>query len=90
MLARKVQAAPGTTVLLCVTGHAPVAYGVAEGGRGVRLDEAPESPTVTIACDREAFVVMAGGRRRAEESAVSLRGDAELGRRVVDAMAVTP
>jgi uncharacterized protein (TIGR03083 family) len=90
VLAKKVGAAPGTTVLLAVTGHAPVAYGVDGSGRGVRLPEAPASPTVTISCDREAFVVMAGGRRRPEESAVSLRGDADLGRQVVDALAVTP
>jgi uncharacterized protein (TIGR03083 family) len=90
VLAKKVGAAPGTSVVLAVSGHAPVAYGVDEAGRGVRLPGVPESPTTTITCDREAFVVLAGGRRRPEESAVSLRGDAALGRQVVDALAVTP
>ncbi|MFC5179450.1 maleylpyruvate isomerase family mycothiol-dependent enzyme [Nocardioides taihuensis] len=90
VLAKKVGAAPGTTVLLLVHGHAPVAYAVDEAGRGVRLAEAPTEPTATIACDRETFVVLAGGRRRAEDRAVSLRGDVALARQVVDALAVTP
>ena len=73
-----------------VARHAPVAYAVDEAGRGVRLPEAPESPTATIACDREPSSCSPadGGARRT--SAVSLRGDAALGRQVVDALAVTP
>ena len=48
------------------------------------------SPTVTLAMDRETFVVLAGGRRPAAAADVRLTGDTELGERVVASLGVTP
>jgi hypothetical protein len=39
---------------------------------------------------REAFVVLAGGRRTPEQVEVAVSGDADLATRVLAAMAVTP
>jgi uncharacterized protein (TIGR03083 family) len=90
VLAKRVGAPPGTTVRLDVTGHAPAAFGVSESGRGERLAEPPADPTVSLAMDRESFVVLAGGRRTPPDDAITVQGDQELGRRILDALAVTP
>ncbi|PUA79873.1 maleylpyruvate isomerase family mycothiol-dependent enzyme [Nocardioides currus] len=90
VLAKKVGAAPGTTVLLEVEGHQPVAAVVGEDGRGRLLDEVPADATVGIRTDRESFVVLAGGRRRPEAGRVEVFGDQVLGQQVVDALGVTP
>jgi uncharacterized protein (TIGR03083 family) len=90
VLAKRVGAPPGTTVLLDIAGHAPAAYGVNEAGRGERLAEPPAHPTVSLAMDRETFVVLAGGRRTPPDDAITVRGDRDLGRQILDALAVTP
>ena len=90
VLAKRAGAAPGSTVRLDVVGHEPVAYGVDEQGRGHRLPTLPEDPTVTVSTDRESFVVLAGGRRTPPDDAVRIGGDVELGRRLLDLLAVTP
>jgi uncharacterized protein (TIGR03083 family) len=87
VVGKKVGAPAGTTVVLDVAGSAPYAVAVGDDGRAARV-EVPGEPTVRIAMGREDFVVMAGGRRRPGQ--VELQGDEELGRRVVDAFAVTP
>ena len=76
--------------MLEVAGHAPCAFTVNENGRGERLTEPPADPTVTLQTDRESFIVLAGGRRTPEPGAVSVTGDAELGQRILDTLAVTP
>ena len=40
--------------------------------------------------DREAFILLAGGRRSPEPGAIAITGDAALGQKVVDTLAVTP
>lgn len=90
VLAKKVKADPGTTVLLEVAGQPTVAAGVNEEGRGQLLAEAPSEPTVTIRTDRESFIVLGGGRRRPDQDRIEVVGDIDLGRRVLDALAVTP
>ena len=90
VLAKRVGAAPGTTLLLEVEGSAPVAFAVDETGRGRPLPERPAEPTVTLAMDRETFVVLAGGRRTAPEGAVRITGDEVLGARVLERIATTP
>jgi hypothetical protein len=40
--------------------------------------------------DVETYVVLCGGRRRPEDVDVRVSGDAELGHRVLAALAVTP
>jgi uncharacterized protein (TIGR03083 family) len=90
VLAKKLKAEPGTTLLLEVEGHEPMAAGVNEAGRGELLAEAPTTPTVALRTDRESFVVLAGGRRRPDAGRVEIFGDQVLGQQLVDHLAVTP
>ena len=90
VLAKRVGATAGTTVVLQIAGHVPYAFTVAENGRGERLTEVPADPTVSLQTDRESFIVLAGGRRTPEPGAVSVTGDADLGQRILDSLAVTP
>jgi uncharacterized protein (TIGR03083 family) len=91
VVAKRAGAPAGSVVRLEVAGHAPVTAVVGDDGRG-RLTTAGEDgePTVTLAMDRETFVVLAGGRRAAGSDDVRLTGDAALGERVLAAMGVTP
>ena len=90
VLAKKAQAGPGSSVLLEIEGHAPVAAVVTDQGRGLLLDELPDEPTVGLRTDRESFVLLAGGRRRPEPGRVEIFGDSAVGQRLVDELAVTP
>ena len=90
VLAKRANAPAGTTLVLRVEGHAPMAFAVDESGRGRRLDDAPDEPTVGLTMDRESFVVAAGGRREPEPGRVVVTGDAGLAQRVLERLAVTP
>ncbi|MDO9494702.1 MAG: maleylpyruvate isomerase family mycothiol-dependent enzyme [Nocardioides sp.] len=90
VLAKKVGADAGTTLVLEMAGSDPFAFTVNDGGRGERLAEVPADPTVRLRMDRPTFVVLAGGRAPAEPGAVTIEGDRVLGQRVLDAMATTP
>lgn len=90
VLAKRLKAEPGTTVLLEVEGHEPVAATVTDEGRGKLLAEVPATPTVGLRTDRESFVVLAGGRRRPDAGRVEIFGDEVLGQQILDHLAVTP
>ncbi len=90
VVAKKVGAPAGTTVVLEIDGHAPYACTVNDRGRGERLPEPPADPTVRLAMSRGCFIELAGGRRAAESDAVRIEGDPELGQRIVASLAVTP
>lgn len=90
VVAKRVGAPEGTSVVLRVNGSKPLSVRVNAEGRGVRVPEIPSDPTVRINTDRETFICLAGGRRAPGPGAVGLDGDQELGRRILDAMAVTP
>lgn len=90
VLAKRCRAEPGTTVLLEVAGHEPVAAVVTEEGRGRIAEEAPAAPTVRLRTDRESFVLLAGGRRDADAGRVEIVGDEELGHRLLEHLAITP
>ncbi|SEB83524.1 TIGR03083 family protein [Nocardioides exalbidus] len=89
IVGKKAQAPAGSVVRLEVEGHAPAVAEVGEDGRG-RPGDVDTEPGVTIAMDRETFVVLAGGRRRASPDGVRITGDTDLGERVVASMGVTP
>lgn len=92
VLAKRVKAPTGTTLRLEVAGHAPRAWQIGDDGRGKELDSLPDSTDVTLACDRETFLLLAGGRQPTPEvrERVRVEGDTELGARVVENLAVTP
>ncbi|MEZ0577100.1 maleylpyruvate isomerase family mycothiol-dependent enzyme [Nocardioides sp. MH1] len=90
VVGKKVKPPVGTTAVLEVEGSPVVAVEVDDNGRGRRLTEAPASPTVRLTMGREAFIVLAGGRRAAEPGAVTIEGDAELGRAIVANLGTTP
>lgn len=89
VLAKRVGASVGTTLVARVEGSVPAAYGVGEDGRGHRLDTLPDRPTVALAMGRETFIRLAGGRGAVPSTEVRIEGDADLGQRVVAGLAVT-
>ena len=89
VVGKRLGASTGTSVVLEVAGHAPYAVVVGDDGRA-RPAAPPSDPTVRLATDRESFVLLAGGRRQPAADAVTIDGDTELGRRVVEQLAVTP
>ncbi len=90
VLAKRAAAPAGSTLVAEVEGSAPVAFAVNVDGRGVRLAHLPAEPTARLAMSREAFIVLAGGRRTPDEVTVDVVGDADLAARVLASMAVTP
>ena len=89
VLAKKVGAPAGTSLVLEMAGSAPFGFEVDENGRGRRVPP-PADPTVTLCMDRESFIRMAGGRCAAEPDRVTVEGDQELGRRLLANLATTP
>ena len=82
----------GTTVVLDVSGVRPVhlALRMNDDGRAAVLDEDPAEPTVALSMDTESFVILGGGRRPVDGVDVTLTGDEQLGRQILDALSVTP
>ncbi len=92
VVGKRVSPPPGTSVVLDVTGPHPVhaAVQVGDDGRATSLAEDPAWPTVTVRMDLETYVVLCGGRRRPSDVEVTVEGDVEIGRRLLDSLAVTP
>lgn len=90
VLAKRVGAPAGTTVVLDLEGSAPYAFTVNDAGRGERLAAPPADPDVLLRMDREAFIRLAGGRCEPEPGTMSVTGDEALAGRILDAMATTP
>ena len=90
VVAKRVGAPTGTTVVVEIAGSAPLAFTVNDNGRGEQLAEIPADPTVRLVTDREAFIVLAGGRRTPEPGSVVVTGDTMLGQKILDTLAVTP
>ena len=90
VFARRAAAPRGSTLVLTIEGSEPAGFGISDSGRGGPLTDLPVDPTVELALDRETFVVLAGGRRRADGLQVHVAGDRALADRVLGAMAITP
>jgi uncharacterized protein (TIGR03083 family) len=90
VLAKRAGAPPGTTLVVAVDGSRRTSYGVADSGRAGVLPETPADPTVSLSMSRESFIVLAGGRRTPGEVRVDVKGDTELGARILAGMALTP
>ena len=78
--------------MLDVTGphlvHTAVAVG--DDGRAHPLEHEPDEPSLHITTDIESYIVLCGGRRGPDYVSVAVEGDEDLGRRVLESMAVTP
>jgi len=90
VLAKKVAAPPGTSVVLDVAGHSPVTARVTDEGKGVREAGAAADAAATLTMSRDTFVTLAGGRGSVAADAVRVSGDAALAASVLASMAVTP
>lgn len=98
MLARNVEAPPGTTLHVTVTG--PVAFErwamVDDDGRGVDLDSpvGDAEATISLVTDWETYARLGTGRLDVTDPAVQARatvsGDPELAGRLLEALAITP
>ncbi len=89
VVGKRAQAPTGTTVVLEVAGSPVRAVEVDDTGRAQRVDPVT-APTVRLTVDREAFLLVAGGRDLSRRSDWRVDGDAELGARIVEAFVVTP
>ena len=72
-----------------MAGHAPVTVAVGDDGRA-RVQEIDGEPTVGLAMDRATFLVLSGGRRKAEDGTIETTGDAALAGRIIDSMGSHP
>lgn len=92
VVGKRVAPPTGTTVVLDVHGVHPVhlAIEVDEQGRAVPVTTEPAGPTVGLLMDVETFVVLGGGRQAYSRLPVEITGDQDLGRRILESMAVTP
>jgi uncharacterized protein (TIGR03083 family) len=98
VLARNLDAAPGTSLRVTVTG--PIAFErwavVDEDGRGADVDPlgAPGSATVGLTTDWETYARLGAGRLDVHDADVlarlDLEGDADLAARLPEALAITP
>jgi uncharacterized protein (TIGR03083 family) len=90
VVGKRVSPPPGTTVRVDVPDAGQTwTVRMGEDGRAAVVDPV-ESPDVRITLGAEEFVVLAGGRRAVTDTAPRIDGDAELGRAVLDNLAITP
>jgi uncharacterized protein (TIGR03083 family) len=94
VVGKKAGAPDGSTVVFELDDGPRECITVAVHGRAKVIDEVPNEPTVRLTLPFETFVALCGGRQSADDpiaiSDVRIDGDAELGRRVLDALAFTP
>lgn len=93
VVGKKVGAPVGTTVRVAVAGSAPLTVAVGDDGRARPVADV-SSPTVSLAMDREAWIVLAGGRRTPDQVEVTVEltvdGDRALADAILANLAVTP
>lgn len=88
VLGKRVVPEVGTSIRVEIPGVAT--FGAAMGEDGRASIATPASPTTTITLTAEAFVILAGGRRSAEQVEAGIDGDESLGKAVLANLAVTP
>ena len=87
VLGKRVAPGAGTSVVVVLPDRAFGAT-VGDDGRAVRSVEA--APTARISLSPESFILLAGGRRSAEEVDAKVEGDEALARELLANLAVTP
>ncbi|WP_110181118.1 maleylpyruvate isomerase family mycothiol-dependent enzyme [Nocardioides solisilvae] len=90
VLAKRVGAPAGTTAAVRVEGRPERRFRVGDDGRGHEVAASDGAADTTLDLGVEAFALLAGGRRPADSVDLAVTGDADLGRRLAGAMAVTP
>lgn len=89
VVGKKAGAPEGSSVAFAVGGPAGFTGAVTvTEGRGRYADGDAAAATTTLRMSDEAFVALTSGRRAPDEVAVTVDGDQDLGRRVLDAMNV--
>jgi uncharacterized protein (TIGR03083 family) len=85
-------ASAGQSVAVEVTDHPTrrVAVAMDAEGNGQALPAIPDAPTVTLSMSWADLVARTTGRLGAQTTPVAVDGDAELGRRILFALAMTP
>lgn len=92
IVGKRANAAPGTTVVVDITGPVPAVYAVevTESGRGVALESPPDHPTVRLTLDTESFTVLGAGRRDPAKLPIKVEAeDGELADRLLTRLSVT-
>ena len=95
---KRVAPPAGTTAVLDVSAVSPVqpvhrAVRIDPDGRAVPFEPADDgaaAPTVHLRMGFEPYILLCGGRRAVDDVPVQVSGDQELGRRILQALAVTP
>ena len=87
LVGKRAAAPEGSKVVFAIDGRDPVAVEVS-GGRG-RPAASLDDPTVTLAIPVASIAALVGGRSDVPDD-VSVTGDRQLGRHVLDAMALLP
>jgi uncharacterized protein (TIGR03083 family) len=92
VVSKRARVAPGSTVVVDVTGPVSALYAVAvdENGRGSLVDEVPDEPVARLTMNSETFTILGAGRRDPSVLAVKVDGDSDVATRVMSAMCVTP
>lgn len=90
VVGKRVAPPVGTTVRLAVS-DADRCWTVRVGddGRAAPADDGVDA-TTTVTLTSEELVVLAGGRRPPQQASPHIAGDEEIGRRLVESLAVTP
>jgi len=95
IVGKRAGAPDATSVVFAVDGDAGGTFTVVvDGGRAIDVVDQVADPTVRLDLDVETFCALGGGRWSGPEAAaadrVRISGDADLGRRILDNMAITP
>ena len=92
LVAKQAQAPAGSSVAFAVTGPLPVEATVRidDSGRGSLVDGVDGDATVRLGMDWETLARLACGRVDPRAAGVTVGGDADLGHRVLGALAMTP
>jgi uncharacterized protein (TIGR03083 family) len=92
LVGKRLAPPPGTTVLLVVEGSHPlrVSVGVDAAGRAAAAVSEPSRHDLALTMGVDAYCVLSGGRRSADDVDVVVSGDLLLGRRLLEALAITP
>ena len=89
VLGKRVAPPAGTSIRIDIS-DAGVSFGATVGDDGRAKFAVLDEPTARITLTAEAFVVLAGGRRSADQVEVTIEGDAALAEAVLANIALTP